>query len=157
MAMEQDVFQKAVADFLEVVIFENWLRFYFIADMPDGESLEIRLSEKSLEQIRELYPSLYPLAYKMNDKPVDFETSRRAVLDHIIYELEGKDLAKGEAQKILQSSDFQTRLNLFHAWEQLHESQLDQGFIEFGAWKNLFAKWLQSPGAKELAKKLQEG
>ncbi len=155
MQVAQDVFQKAVSDFLEVVIFESWLRFYFIEEMPDGENLEIRLPEKSLERIRELYPSLYPLAQKMNCKPVDFEISRRAVLTHIIDELDGASLPKGEAGQILQSSEFQTRLNLFHVWEQLHEDQLDQGFIEFGAWQNLFAKWLQSPGARELAKKLQ--
>lgn len=155
MTMEQEAFEKAVADFLEVVMFENWLRFYFIAEMPVGENLEIRLPERSLERIRELYPALYPLAHKMNARPVDFEISRRAVLDHIMDELEGKSILKGEAPLILQSSAFQARLNLFHAWEQLHESQLDQAFIEFGAWKNLFAKWLQSPGAVELAKKLQ--
>lgn len=156
MPAEQEIFQKAVADVLEAVMFENWLRFYFISEVgPDGE-LKIELPEKSLARIKEQYPGLYPMAAKLNGKMVDFEVSRKAVLDHIIEELEGKAFAKGYGRQILQSSAFQVRLQLFHTWEQLHEDQLDKGFAEFGAWKALFSKWLESPGAQELATKLSE-
>lgn len=152
----QESLQKAVGDVLEAVMFENWLRFYFIAEPEEGK-LKIELPEKSLARAKELYPRLYPLAEKMNGKPVDFEISRKAVLAHIMEEMEGKSLPQGEAQRILQSATFQIRLNLFHTWEQLHENQLDQGFMEFGAWRSLFAKWLETPGARELEKKLASG
>lgn len=148
----QQEFQKKVAALLEVAMFENWLRFYFIKEQNDNE-LILELPEKSLERIAELYPSLLPLAQSMNGKPVDFETSRNAVLTHILNHVDGQSMPRGEAQRILSSATFQVRLQLFHTWEQIHEDQLDQ-FMEFGAWRNLFAQWLETPGAAELARKL---
>lgn len=153
MPTEQEAFQEAVNAVLEAAMFENWMRFYFISEKEDG-ALVMDLPAKSMERIQELYPRLYPMAEKLNGKPVDFETSRKAVLEHIMEQLEGKKFAKGYGQQILQSSTFQIRLQLFHTWEQLHEDQLDRGFAEFGAWQNLFAQWLDSPGAREIAKKL---
>lgn len=157
MPVAQEEFQKAVATVLEVVMFENWLRFYFIHEKRDADGKEIlviELPEKSRERIKELYPGLYPLAQQLAGKPLDFETSRNSVLQYIMNEIEDKQLPKGETQKTLQSASFQVKLQLFHTWEQMHEDQLDNGFMEFGAWRNLFAQWLETPGAKELGKKL---
>lgn len=154
MLEEQKDFQKQVAALLEVAMFENWLRFYFIEEIQDSDVLKISLPDKALHRIKELYPGLYPMAESLNGKEVDFESSRQAVLRHILNEIEGKTMPQGAAQSILQSKTFQVRLQLFHIWEQMHEAQLDQGFAEFGAWKNLFAQWLETPGAQELAKKM---
>lgn len=154
----QEEFQKIVGELLEVAMFENWLRFYFIHESAEAGNkqpeLAIELPQKALTRIRELYPGLYPLAKKLDGKIINFETSRDAVLHHILEEMDGKTLAKGEAQQALQSLTFQIKLELFHTWEQMHEDQLDNGFLEFGAWKNLFARWLETPGAKELGRKL---
>jgi len=152
--MPQAEFQKYVADILEVAMFENWLRFYFISEGKDDSNLKLELPAKSMDRIRELYPNLYPLAQKMDGKPVDFEISRNSVLEHIMGHLEGKSIPQGEVQRVLQSATFQAKLQLFHTWEQLHEEQLDNGFQEFGAWRSLFAQWLETPGVHELAQKL---
>lgn len=149
-------FQKQVNDVLEVVMFENWLRFYFIQQGADENDLKIVLPAKTRDRIAELYPGLNPLAEKLDGRAIDFETSRNSVIDHIMKELEGKSLPKGGAAKILQSSTFQTRLHLFHTWEQLHEDQLDNGFQEFGAWRSLFAQWLQTPGAQKLENQMMQ-
>ena len=149
----QTQFQTSVARILEVVMFENWLRFYFIAPEADGEDLSLAIPEKGLARIRELYPHLYPLAAQLNGKKIDFETSRAAVLAHIAGEVGGDGPEHYEIAQILQSATFQARLQMFHAWEQLHEDQLDQSFLEFGAWRNLFAKWQTTPAAQELEKK----
>ena len=37
MPKEQEQFQQAVVSILEAVMFENWLRFYFIAEKADAE------------------------------------------------------------------------------------------------------------------------
>lgn len=152
----QENFQKLIKSLLDIVIFESWLRFYFITETKEGgaENLRIELPEKSLAKIRELYPQFYPMAEKMNGKTVDFEVSRKAVLNHISEELDGKIAEKGETQKALQSATFQTRLNLFHIWEQLHEAQLDQGFADFGSWLELFGKWLATPAAQNMEKNM---
>ena len=163
----QKEFRNAVEQALEAVMFESWLRFYFIEELPpatDGknpddaadaeERLAIRVPEKGMARIRELYPNLLPLAESMNGHEVDFETSRRAVCTFVLGHLDGKTMPRDMAAVVFASATFQVELQLFHTWLQLHEAQLDEGFQEFGAWRNLFAQWRATPGARELAEKL---
>ena len=162
----QKEFRNAVEQALEAVMFESWLRFYFIEELPadaDGKKpdaadaedrLAIRVPEKGMARIRELYPNLLPLAESMNGHEVDFETSRRAVCTFVLGHLDGKTMPRDMASVVFASATFQIELQLFHTWLQLHEAQLDQGFQEFGAWRALFAQWRATPGARELAEKL---
>lgn len=154
----QEEFQNAVADILRVVMFENWLRFYFISEEENGQDkekdLRIDLPDKSLKKISELYPDLLPLAEKLNNRHIDFSTSRNAVLTFVLDWLDGKKLPRGLAQTVFSSSTFQARLQLFYAWLQMHEDQLDMGFVDFSTWLDLFYKWKSSPGARELEEKL---
>ena len=167
MPREQQEFREAVEQALEAVMFESWLRFYFIEEVPpeaakdDGEAPEapeerlvIRVPEKGMARIGELYPALLPLAESMNGHEVDFETSRRAVCTFVLGHLDGKTMPRDMAAVVFGSSAFQIQLQLFHTWLSMHEDQLDQGFQEFGAWRTLFAQWRQTPGARELADKL---
>ena len=160
----QQEFRNAVEQALEAVMFENWLRFYFIADLPAGpdapaageagERLCIRVPEKGMARIAELYPALFPLAESMNDHEVDFATSRRAVCTFVLEQLDGKTMPRDMAAVVFGSATFQIQLQLFHAWLQMHEDQLDRAFQEFGARRTLFAQWRATPGARELAEKL---
>ena len=161
MPEQQEQFQNAVFQVLEAVMFENWLLFYFITEKPDapagpdGETpLFLAVPEKGMERIKELYPHLLPLAEDMNGREVDFETSRRAVCTFVLDNLDGKSLPKDMTSTIFESATFQVQMQLFNAWVQMHESQLDQGFLEFGAWRKLFTQWRETPGAKELANRL---
>lgn len=163
MAQEKNVFRDEVERLLEVVMFENWLRFYFIREVrepgPDNREeappLAMELPDKALEKIKNLYPHLYPLARELNGKEIDFELSRKAVITYVMENLDGKKMPRGEAQRVLSSATFQTELQLFHNWVQIHESQLDQGFADFAAWQNLFGQWKESPGARELAENIK--
>lgn len=159
MPKEQEDFQNAVTRILEVVIFENWLRFYFIVEEKAGDGAEIlrlELPEKSVKKISELYPDLLPLAEQMNHRPVDFETSRTAVLTYVLNYLDGKSLSRGVAQMVFASATFQIKLQLFHAWIQAHESVLDAHFLDFGNWLDRFDKWQKEDVARELARRLGE-
>lgn len=157
----QEEFQSAVWLVLEAVMFENWLRFYFISEKPDapegpdGEKpLFLAIPEKGMERIAELYPHLQPLALDMNGKELSFESSQRAVCSFVLDHVDGKTMPRDTAGTIFNSSTFQVQMQLFNAWVQMHEDQLDQGFVEFGAWRKLFNQWRESPGATELAGKL---
>lgn len=160
----QKEFRNAVEAALEAVMFENWLRFYFIEELPPepgaadggeaGERLCIRVPEKGMARIAELYPNLLPLAEGMNGHEVDFETSRRAVCTFVLEQLDGKTMPRDMAAVVFGSATFQIQLQLFHAWLQMHEDQLDRAFQEFGAWRALFDQWRATPGARELAEKL---
>ena len=169
MPKEQQEFRDAVEQALEAVMFESWLRFYFIEEVPpeparpeDGaanaadaaERLVIRVPEKGMARIGELYPNLLPLAESMNGHEVDFETSRRAVCTFVLGHLDGKTMPRDMAAVVFGSATFQIQLQLFHTWLQMHEDQLDRAFQEFGAWRTLFDQWRATPGARELAEKL---
>lgn len=157
MPREQEEFREGVEEILQAVMFENWLRFYFLSEEKDdaGEPvLRMDLPDKSLVKIHELYPALYQLAEKLNHKVVDFETSRSAVLSWVLDNLDGKKLPTGMTRMVLESLAFQLRLQMFHAWVQLHEDQLDQRFMDFGAWQKLFEEWAKSPAAIEFAARL---
>ena len=161
MPQEQEQFQKTVDQVLEAVMFENWLRFYFISEKPDAPAHEdgeaplfMAVPVKGMERISELYPHLLPLADAMNGKEVDFETSRQAVCHFVLEQMDGKTIPRDTAGMIFGSTAFQVRLQLFNAWVQMHESQLDQAFLDFGAWRKLFTEWTATPAARELGEKL---
>lgn len=151
MAQEQEAFAKALQQVLEVVMFENWMRFYFITDKLDtpkndaGETpLFIAIPEQGMSRIKELYPHLYPLAQSMNAQEVDFASSQRAICAFVAENLEGKSITVDMARLVLDSERFNMELQLFNTWVQAHESQLDANFNEFGMWRTLFAQWRNS-------------
>lgn len=161
MPKEQEDFKSAVEAILQVVMFENWLRFYFLVEeKPDKKNddtkLLLKLPEKSLEQIGRHYPELLPLAESLNNKAIDFESSRKAILTFVLDYLDGSKLQRGLAQTVFSSSAFQIRMEMFHTWVQLHENQLDERFIDFATWQKLFEEWAKSPAALELAKHLMQ-
>lgn len=42
---------------------------------------------------------------------------------------------------IFDSATFQVQMQLFNAWVQMHEEQLDRNFVDFGGWQKLFDDW----------------
>ena len=163
MAQEQEAFAKALQNVLEVVMFENWMRFYFITeklDTPKNEAGEaplfIAIPEQGMQRIKELYPHLFPLAEAMNAKEVDFGASQRAICTFVVDHLENKSIPSEMARLVLDSQRFNLELQLFNTWVQAHESQLDEGFSEFGMWRKLFAEWRNSEQVTSWVKQLKE-
>ncbi len=157
----QEQFQNGVAKVLEAVMFENWLRFYFITEKPDAPvaadgqpALFIAVPVKALERISELFPRMLPLAEGMNGQEVNFENSRRAVCSFVLSSVDGHVMPRDSAAMIFDSATFQVQMQLFNAWVQMHEEQLDRNFVDFGGWQKLFDEWRSSPAARELAEKL---
>lgn len=156
MANVEEEIMNAERRILEAVIFENWLRFYFIREEagnnPQAEpALKIEVPLKNMEQIKNLYPGLLPLAERLNNMPVDFEISRKAVLDFALYNLESKTMPRRGLLEILESGNFQIQLQLFQAWLQTHEEELDSCILPFGQWLDRFYRWRREDGARKLA------
>ncbi len=161
MPKEQEQFRAAVDKMLEAVAFENWLRFYFITEMtedgaaPDAEPrLFIIVPEKGMEKIAHDYPELLPLARELNNAEITFETSQMAVCGYIVQHIDGKYVPRDTAAGVMDSMAFQTQLQLFNTWVQLHEEQLEKDVIDFGTWLTLFGEWKATPAAENLAAKL---
>ncbi len=147
-------FGKAVETISEVMMFENWLRFYFIAE--EGDKLYIRVPEQGLMRIRENHPALFSLVEEMNGKEVTPQVSRTAVCNHISSEVEGNSIKMGMGGRVFDSQTFQFEMHLFGTWVQSHEEQLDKGFLDFNTWKSLFADWKKSDKVREHIEELRD-
>ncbi|UZP66267.1 hypothetical protein N1030_11640 [Desulfovibrio mangrovi] len=147
-------FGKAVEAISEVLMFENWLRFYFIAE--EGEKLFIRVPEQGQMRIRENHPALFALVEDMNDKEITPETSRMAVCNFVSSEIEGSVVKAGMGGRVFDSQTFQFEMHLFGTWVQSHEEQLDKGFLDFNTWKNLYAEWKKSDKVREHIEQLRD-
>jgi hypothetical protein len=139
--------QQAVQQILEVVMFENWLRFYFLSEAEEGR-LALAVPEQGLARIRELHPQLAPLAENLNGREINFELSRQTVCAFVAARLDGKAVP---VNTVLDSAGFQLEMHLFNTWVQGHEEQLDKTFLDFSAWKRLFAQWRDSDKIREWA------
>ena len=157
----QEQFQTGVAKVLEAVMFENWLRFYFISEKPDAPTgrdgqpaLFVAVPTKAMERISEMFPRLLPMAEELNGQEVSFESSRRAVCNFVLAHVDGQVIVRDSAAMIFESATFQVQMQLFNTWVQMHEEQLDRSFVDFGGWQRLFDEWRTTPAARELAEKL---
>ncbi|MBQ7456249.1 MAG: hypothetical protein IJS54_01355 [Desulfovibrio sp.] len=160
MAEEQERFLFVVEKMLDVVMFENWLRFYFITEMRDEDDAQadahifLIIPEKAMKKIEEVFPEFLPLATYLNNKEISFEISQQAICTYIVENIDGKIIEQDTAASIMDSTAFQVQLQLFNTWIQLHEDQLDQGFLTFDVWKDLFTEWKNSQPGKDLMEKL---
>ena len=155
MSTQAEVFSQGVQCILEAVMFENWLRFYFITETPSQEDkLFLSVPDQGMQRIRELHPHLQSLAENLNGKELDFETSRSAVCTYVVTEVDGKRIPRNMSDTVFDSSTFQVELHMFNTWVQAHEAQLDKAFLDFTAWRTLFAEWRASDAAREWATQL---
>ncbi|MCG8532480.1 MAG: hypothetical protein MI749_17710 [Desulfovibrionales bacterium] len=148
-------FSKAVKSISEVLIFENWLRFYFISE-EDSDKLFIHIPEKADMRIRENWPNMHSLAEAMNNKEITPDTSREAVVNYVSSELDGQSMKAGMAERVFNSTSFQFEMHLFGMWVEGHEEQLDKTFLDFGNWLAMFDEWKKTDNVKEYIAKARE-
>ena len=147
-------FVSAINTVSEVLMFENWLRFYFIAE--EGDKLFIRVPESAEKRIREEYPHLFGLLELMNNKEITYETSRDAVCSFVASDVDGSRMKAGSSEKVFDSSLFQFEMQLFNIWVQSHEEQLDKNFMDLRKWQEMFAEWKRSDKVKEYVAELKD-
>lgn len=145
---------SAINDIAEVVMFENWLRFYFIAEEDD--KLVLRLPEKAMEQIKRRYAKFYDLADYLNNLEIDHSTSLKAVCMFVSGGSKDARLADDEIAKIFDNPAFHLELQIFSSWVQAHEEQLDRRFMEFSEWQKEYAAWKESEEVQDYISKLRQ-
>lgn len=143
-------FQQAVQQILEVVMFENWLRFYFISE-PETGGVTLAVPEQGIARLRELHPRFMPLVEEVNAREISFDLSRQAVCTFVATQLDGKTMPVNMADMVLDSASFQLEMQMFNSWVQGHEEQLDRNFLDFSTWKRLFADWRDTDKVKAWA------
>lgn len=147
-------FASAINAVSEVLMFENWLRFYFIAE--EGDKLFLRVPETAEKRIREEYPHLFGLLELLNGREITYETSRDAVCSFVASDVDGSRMKSGNSEKVFDSSLFQFEMQLFNIWVQSHEEQLDKSFMDLRKWQELFAEWKRSDKVREYMTELKD-
>lgn len=148
-------FEAAVSRIAQVVMFENWLRFYFISEEED-EKLFIRLPEKAMEQLKKRYGAFYGLAERLNGLEVDHNTSLNEVCLFVAGEIDSRTLSQDMINSVFDSNRFQVELQLFSAWVQAHEEKLDEAFMEFNDWLNQYEQWKLTDTVEAYRKKIAD-
>ena len=146
-------FDNTIDRIVEVVMFENWLRFYFIAESEDSEDLMILIPDQAMAKIRSLYPGLADLAERLNNALITHDSSMREVCLFVASAIKASDEM---LQKAFSSNQFQMEAQLFNSWLQAHEAQLDAGFADFNSWQTMFGQWKQTPKVQEYINSIEE-
>lgn len=147
-------FVQSVRRVSEIMMFENWLRFYFIAE-EDGK-LILRLPDEAEKRIQEKYAAFAGLLNELKDKEITHENSLQAVCMFVAANIDG-DEAGARGERIFDSPLFQLEMQLFGSWVQAHEEQLDKTFMEFNTWLEMFLEWKKTPQVQEYLAQLKDG
>lgn len=150
---QRDQLQEALKDVSEVLMFENWLRFYFIVEEKD--KLFLRVPEKARDLIREKHEHLAGLVELLNDEEMDYQKSYESVCGFVASHLDGSKHQPGVCEGVLNSKAFKMEMQLFNLWVQAHEDQLDSTFVDFETWTQLFWDWKRSDEVKEYLKEFK--
>ncbi|SHN50448.1 hypothetical protein [Desulfovibrio litoralis] len=147
-----DAFSLAVRKVFEVMVFENWLRFYFISE--EQGALMLRLPQEAEKKIKEHYPAFEGLLAELQDQEITHERSINAICMFIAAQ---QDLEKSgiPSESIFDSMAFQVEMQLFGSWVQSHEEQLDTTFMDLRTWLKLYDEWKKTPKVQEYIAQIQ--
>lgn len=123
--------EHPVSQMLEAVIFEQWLRFSWIAEDADGDFC-IQIPENAAQEISTDYPQFRHLLERLNGTIVDANMACSAILAFARDEL-GED-----ALAVLEDTAFQENVSRFHLWLHEQADMLEAHPYNFDQWKTLF-------------------
>lgn len=137
----------------DLVFFEQWLRFYFIAE-EDGK-LYLRVPENELSKARALYPKLIAVADALNNREINHQSALEALHSGI---MAGPCALSGtEWAEILAGQEFRLTVRLLSFWVQAEEDALDAEILAFHEWQSRFKAWRETPSIKDYAARFMCG
>lgn len=138
----------AIEKIAAVFKFEHWLRFYFIREV-DGQ-LVLDIPEKAALKLEEEYPRYAALVGELSTQTLCPETSQNCIATFITEQIGGVEVDHDYIPHVLNSKKFALELMTFNAWVEVNESRLEQGFLPFSAWNDLFEAWKKTPAARDV-------
>lgn len=146
---------KAAKEILRIMMFEQWVRFYFLVDREG--TLFVDIPEEALAKIGETQPDLLPLAELMNGEDITYEKCQATICSFAGSRLDGQKYAPEILPKAFDSKDFKVDLYMFQLWNRGHEQYLDEGFRGFAEWEEMFTEWSKLDEVKAYREKLVLG
>lgn len=136
---------------INLVFFEQWLRFYFITE-EEGE-LYIRMPNEAYQALAAQNPDMLSMAQALNNKIINHQAALTALCDNMLsgdYALNASEWAQ-----VLGGNDFQLLLQLLGFWVQAEEDELDAKQLPFNEWKERFMLWKETEAVKDYAGRLK--
>ena len=137
-----DEMKGAMSTLLNAVIFEQWLRFSWIEDLPQFPQKGVlhfcfQFPAETGSELVEDYPEYEGLIAQLNGTIVDADMACSAVLGYARSSLGEQSLA------VLEHNEFQNMVGRFHQWLNDNVEALDQDPKNFDQWCELFLADLQ--------------
>jgi hypothetical protein len=138
---------------VDLVFFEQWLRFYFIVE--ENGKLYIRMPAGELDKARSLHPELIAVADALNEREIDHQAAMDALCESM---MTGPHALSGEQwAEVLSGKNFRLTLELLSFWVQADEAALDESPLAFHDWKKRFQAWCENPSIKDYVARLKCG
>jgi hypothetical protein len=144
--------RKAPEDVLDIVQFEHWLRFYFVKEVDEG--LELRVPEEEAERIEKELPKMFGLLELLNNRKIDQQICTETVCSFIAARLDGEKYPEGTVERVFDGKKFKLEMYLFNLWNRTHEAKLDQEYLFYTQWRQMFDQWKQTDEVKQYIAKL---
>ena len=149
-----DHIEKASQEIFRVFMAEHWVRYYFA--MQNGEVVFLDVPAEALEALQAHDAGLAEFVAGVNGQPIDQESSRRAVGEHVFRTMEGGQYPPGLVAKAFDGPQLGLLLKLFTVWLSGHEALLDAETMPFAEWERLFTTWRQDPAVARFAASLAQ-
>jgi hypothetical protein len=150
-----DTYGEAVAEVMQVVRFENWLRFYFIEELEDG-NLKTSIPADRLAEIKDKYGEMAELAENMNGEAIDFEASCNNVCTHVAIHIDLAKYGNDIVSRVFDGFEIKKEQHLFGLWLQGHEEKFDATFTSFDDWEKEYAEWRVTDQVKAYAEDIDK-
>jgi len=146
--------KNAIKDAVEIFQFDQWLRFYFVTDKDDR--LWIEIPEDKLRKIEEAHPDLFRFADMVNNAELDYKRSQDNVCTFVAARLDGQKYESTVLPQVFDDARFKVEMYLFNVWLKMHEPHLDEAFMDFAEWMEMYEGWTSLDEVKEYRTKLLE-
>lgn len=147
-----DVVEQTAEKIFRVFVAEHWARFYYLVEQ-DGTVL-LDVPDEVLAEVAAEDTGLAGFLGGLTGKPIDEESSKRAIGEYVFNSLEGVGLPQGTVAKAFDSPAFGLSMRLFSVWLSGHEGLLDAEILPMAEWLRLFATWRQDPAVLRFAESM---
>ncbi len=153
--MQSIQYDKAVRDLMEVIMFDQWMRFYYVED-KDGK-LFLQVPPEVVKAVREEFPHLFGIVEQLNGREIDYQKCFGALCAHVANQLDGSKFADNVVPAVFDSKPFKIEQYVFNVWLKGHEAHLEAEAMPFALWREMYDTWRAMDEVKEYLLKLTAG
>ncbi len=144
--------KNAVKDTVEIFQFEQWVRFYFVVEKDD--KLWIKIPDEVMADMKENNPAFHRFADTVNDAPVDYQRSQDNLCTYVAARLDGQKYETTVLPQVFDNATFKVEMYIFNVWLKMHEKHLDEAYLAFEEWMEMYKGWNDLDEVKEYRRKL---